>query len=165
MSIDIKFDTSEYKELLNAIDEMQKKYPDVAADCMRRVGNRFKKNLKANVRKKLHHSKDDYKRLMSGFKIKVLGDGMETRALFYGESRKNHDWHLVEDGHELIQPYTTHTVHLKNGVTFVAGTNPGAKIMFIPGIKCVPLTCGEFGEAFSEEAGKAMNKYLKIYEK
>lgn len=165
MPVEIKFNTAEYQDLIKSIEEMEKKYPDIANECMRKVGNQFKKELKANVRKKLHHSKDDYARLMSGFRIRVIGDGMETRALFYGESRKSHDWHLVEDGHRLIEPYTKHTVHLKNGVTFTAGTNPGREIKFIPGIKCVPLTCSTFGESFSNVANKVMDKYVKLYEK
>jgi len=166
-----EFSVTGYEELLSSLDEMAKEYPDVTYNAMVGVGNTFKRTLRKNVKEAMKtyerpFSADDYKRMMKGFRTTVRGYGNTTLVEFSGQGRGNADWHLIEDGHEMVAS-KTHTVATGGCFKTVPadGKEKGSNYRFIRGIKQVPATVEGFGDEYEKAIDRAMKRMIDKYER
>lgn len=152
-------------ETIERMKEMIKKYPDASITGMEKVGRKFKSNLRKNVKSSLHgKTKDGYKRLVSGFRTTVNGYGLTTEVEFSAEGRKNHDWHLVESGHNIVEQMHEYKVKLK-GHYVTLGHNPGKHKGFVPGIKQMDVTVDGFEDDMKKCLDKTMDDLVRRFEK
>jgi hypothetical protein len=157
------------EELMNKFENLQKQYPDFSIKAMSSVGTKFTKENRKTVQSLLRgKTKDNYKRLTSGFGARTVGYGSNVTVQWHGENKKNPDWHLVEKGHELVAPNRTknvsanNTYHLVNGSgQHVTWNADGRTLGYVPGIHSVERTTARFSPIMAETLEKKMMQIIK----
>ncbi len=114
------------KDLAAAVEEA----PVIAKEEMRKVRNKFLRDIRKDVKSQV----DSDDNLTSGFSMPISGKGIDLKAEFSGEKHgKNPHWHLIEDGHVIVMPYTTRDQYGRKVNRSDGGRTKG----FVPGIQAV----------------------------
>lgn len=136
------------------MDDVAKKYPDLAEDCLKKEGNDFRKAMKKEA---LSATDKHTGNLTRGFRLgpiqNIKGIIMQD---FMAEGKKNPHWHLIENGHELVTPYKRNGKKLKNG---------GKTIGFVPGRQIVPAVVKAWQPEHEKRLKNILSKLQEEVEK
>lgn len=137
MSIKINIDGID--ELTSAINSLVKEYPDEMEMGLRRVALGMKRSTVQKMRERTREHTGNL--VKKGVKVdKVKGYGSNLSVDIYGNQPH---FHLIENGHEIIDPKT--------------GENKG----FAPGKHMMADTITEYREKYPEEMEKLVVRVIK----
>lgn len=126
MSIEMDFDEKAFKELMQALEDVSKTYPDYVDKMLKKEGEDFKERVKDRVKTTLNEHTGN---LTKGFRLgPVQNIGGCYTMNFMAEGKKNPHWHLVEKGHEMKIPYKRNGKPRADGGR-IAGFVPGKHIV------------------------------------
>lgn len=135
--------------LQKELEQAVKLYPELANKRLKRHKYRLKNHVKKMVRENV---KTD-KHLTEGFYASgPKGDIDELNIEFSAEGKKNPHWHLIEDGHDIIMPFT------RNGATRKDG---GEKRGYVPGKKILPKARKSYEKTFNKDIEEMTDELLK----
>lgn len=128
-------------ELKEDLKKAVKLYPDKAEKTLKSTCNQFKKRVcqitdEAGI-------KEHTGNLKKGFKVgQVTGYGSDMEIKFYGETKRNPHFHLIENGHNQI-------------------TKDGKNVGFVPGYHIVAQARTEYKSELPKQLNKMCKKILK----
>lgn len=137
------------EELQADLERAAQLCPERAGKTLKQSGNKFKKRVQKLAREQVKTDEN----LTKGFLVtspKYIGT--EIRVSFSAQGKKNPHWHLIEDGHDLVRPYTRNGVRQKNG---------GEEIGHVPGIKVIPKASKEHRGELETELLAMVDAILK----
>lgn len=137
------------EELRADLERAARLCPERAGKTLKQSGNKFKKRVQKLAREQVKTDEN----LTKGFLVtspKCVGT--EISVSFSAQGKKNPHWHLIEDGHDLVRPYTRNGVRQKNG---------GEQIGHVPGIKVIPKARNEHRSELEQDLTAMIDAILK----
>lgn len=145
--IDFNFDEKTFSELRETLDKVAKKFPDYVEKELKKEGKEFSKEVKKEA---LAATDKHTGNLTKGFKLgEVKKEGDVFLQEFMAEGKKNHHWHLIENGREIIIPFKKNGKKLKNG---------GKCIGFVPGKRIVSAVLKKWGGKHEERVKRVLQR-------
>lgn len=122
MSESVSFSIEGMDELADALKTAIRYYPDVAAEALKKSAQKFSNQAKKQMLEDIPTSTGQ---VVKGFRTSpVHGYGMYMDVDFLAENKSNPHFHLVENGHRVVIPYTKNKKPRKDGGR-VVGWTPG----------------------------------------
>lgn len=156
MSSDINFDfdAKTFDDLREELNQAIKKFPDYAEKELKKEGNEFKKAVKKEA---LAATDKHSGNLTKGFTLgPIKNEGGIIIEEFMAEGKKNPHWHLIENGHEVIIPFT------RNGKKLKAG---GKCVGFVPGRRIVSAVLKNWGGKHEQRVKNVLERLKDDIEK
>lgn len=148
--IDFEFDTATFDELREALEKVEKIYPDYVEKELKKEGREFSKAVKKEA---LAATNKHTGNLTTGFKLgpvkHINGVYLEEFMAEGKTKRKNPHWHLVENGHEIITPFKKNGKKLKSG---------GKCVGFVPGKRIVSAVLKNWGGKHEERLRRVLQR-------
>ncbi|MCQ4637674.1 hypothetical protein NE619_13150 [Anaerovorax odorimutans] len=146
MTISLK--VSGIDELQHDFEQAVQLYPELAQKRLRRHKFRLKNYVKKLVCEKVKTDRG----LTKGFSASDKGDINELRVEFSAEGKKNPHFHLIEEGHDIVMPFTRNGTVRKDG---------GQVKGYVPGIKAIPQASKNYEEIFETDIRDMADELLK----
>jgi hypothetical protein len=147
---DFSMDYQGLDELERDMERAMKLFPDECRRNLEEQGNEFRTMARQEYRKATTRRTGN---LTRGFYISpVMGLGLNQFIEFCAEGngrrRPNPHFHLIENGHKIVLPYSWDNV---------GGDQRG----FVPGVKLIPKLRAKFEPVFRAAAERTIDKILK----